>query len=306
MTTRPASQQTTSTFPGFPPPRVIQRKCTRCGLCLTVCPANVFEMHNKRIAAVKTQYCIQCGHCGSMCPSNAIVVSSAETKKLSAFGPDALPSPRSLQLLLRSRRSVRRYKRKPLTKKDLHTIIEAGRYTATGSNSQNIRYMVVTDPKKIAELREITVPAVMKLFATAAKTASLPFASYLLGDALVDKLKNQYGPGMKLFYERQSRGEDRLFFDAPAIMLVCGDRWDETTGFSCAAALYNCSLKAHTIGVGCCFNGFIQTTVNNNPKIRKWFGIPRSQKCYGAMTLGYQDVQYNRLVKRKQPDVTWF
>ena len=305
MSTRPALQQKSNTIPSSTPPRVIQRKCTRCGLCLTVCPANVFEMHNKKIAAVKTEYCIQCGHCGSMCPSNAIVVSSAETKTISAFGPDALPSPRSLQLLLRARRSVRRYKSKPLTKKDLHSIIEAGRYTATGSNSQNIRYMVVTDPRKIAELREITVPAVMKLFATAAKTASLPFASYLLGDDLADKLKNQYGPGMKLFYERQSRGEDRLFFDAPAIMLVCGERWDETTGFSCAAALYNCSLKAHTIGVGCCFNGFIQTTVNNNPKIRKWFGIPRTQKCYGAMTLGYPDVKYNRLVKRKRPDVTW-
>jgi len=305
MSTRPALQQKSVTIPSSAPPRVIQRKCTQCGLCLTVCPANVFEMHNKKIAAVKTEYCIQCGHCGSMCPSNAIVVSSAETKTISAFGPDALPSPRSLQLLLRARRSVRRYKSKPLTKKDLHSIIEAGRYTATGSNSQNIRYMVVTDPRKIAELREITVPAVMKLFATAAKTASLPFASYLLGDDLADKLKNQYGPGMKLFYERQSRGEDRLFFDAPAIMLVCGERWDETTGFSCAAALYNCSLKAHTIGVGCCFNGFIQTTVNNNPKIRKWFGIPRTQKCYGAMTLGYPDVKYNRLVKRKRPDVTW-
>jgi len=97
----------------------------------------------------------------------------------------------------------------------------------------------------------------------------------------------------------------RLFFNAPAIMMVCGDRWDETTGFSCAAALYSCLLKAHTIGVGCCFNGFIQSTANNKPTIRKWFGIPRSQKCYGAMTPGYQDVQYNRLVKRRQPDVKW-
>jgi nitroreductase len=200
---------------------------------------------------------------------------------------------------------VRRYKQKAVTKKDLNTIIEAGRYTATGTNSQNISYIVLTNPEKIAELREITVPAAMKLFAGATKTASLPFASYLLGEDLVYRLKNQYAPGMKLFYERQSRGEDRLFFNAPAIMLVCGDRWDETTGFSCAAALYNCSLKAHTIGIGCCFNGLIQTTANNNPEIRKWFGISRTQKCYGAMTLGYPDVQYGRLVKRRQPDVTW-
>jgi nitroreductase len=262
-------------------------------------------MRNKKIAAVKPEYCIKCGHCGSVCPSKAIVVPSVESRKAPAPGTNALPSPRSLQLLLRSRRSVRRYKRKPLTKKDLNTIIEAGRYTATGSNSQNIRYIVVTHPRKIAELREILVPAVMKLFATATKTASLPFASYLLGDDLADRLRNQYAPGMKIFHERQMRGEDRLFFNAPAIMLVCSDRWDETSGFSSAAALYNCSLMAHTIGVGCCFNGFIQSTVNNNARIRKWFGIPWNQKCYGAMILGYQDVEYDRLVKRKEPDVTW-
>ena len=305
MTTRPASQQKMSSTPNPVPPRIIQRKCTQCGICLTLCPANAFEMHDGRVAVVKTNYCIQCGHCGSACPSNAIVVSSAETGKHASIRPDALPSPSSLQLLLRSRRSVRQYKRKPVTKKDLHAIIEAGRYTATGSNSQNIRYIVVTDPKKIADLRDITVPVVMKLFATAAKTASLPFAAYLMGDALVDKLKNHYGPGMKVFYERQSRGEDRLFYDAPAIMLVCGERWDEITGFSCAAALYNCSLKAHLLGIGCCFNGLIQTAVNNNSKIRNWFGIPLSQKCYGAMTFGYQEVEYSRLVKRRQPDVTW-
>lgn len=305
MTARPASPRKSITFPDSLPPRVIPRRCTKCGLCLTLCPATVFEMRNKTVRVIRPESCIECGHCGSACPSNAIVVSSTESKKLSTFGPDALPSPRSLQLLLRSRRSVRRYKRKPLTKKDLNTIIEAGRYTATGSNSQNIRYIVVTDPRKIVELREILVPATMKLFATATKTASLPFASYLLGDALADRLRTQYAPGMKLFYERQMKGEDRLFYDATAIMLVCSDRWDETSGFSSAAALYSCSLMAHAIGVGCCFNGFIQSTVNNNARIRKWFGIPWTQKCYGAMTLGYQDVQYKRLVKRKQPDVTW-
>jgi len=78
-----------------------------------------------------------------------------------------------------------------LTKKALHTIIEAGRYTATASNSQNTRYTVFTDPRKIVELREMMVPAVMKLFATAANTASPPFASYLLGNDLVDSRKNQ-------------------------------------------------------------------------------------------------------------------
>jgi len=145
----------------------------------------------------------------------------------------------------------------------------------------------------------------MKIFSTAGKFASLPFASYLMGEDLLYRLTNQYAQGLKIFYERQSRGEDRLFYNAPAIMMVCADRWDETSAFSCAAALYSCSLMAHTIGVGCCFNGFVQNAANGSSKIKKWLDIPWHQKCYGAMTLGYQDVEYHRLVKRKPPNVTW-
>jgi len=261
--------------------------------------------HDGAIAVGKPQFCIQCGHCGSFCPSNAIAVPAVESKRLSAPGPDALPSPSSLQLLLRSRRSVRQYKHKALTRKDLNRIIEAGRYTATGSNCQNIRYIVITDPDRIGQLRKMTLPVIMKIFSNVGKVSSLPFASQLLGKDLSDRMKNLYAPGMKILYRRQSQGEDRLFYDAPAVMMVCGDRWDDTSAFSCSAALYNCSLMAHTLGIGCCFNGFVQNAANSSARIRKWLGIPRHQKCYGAMTLGYQKVKYNYLVRRKPPDVIW-
>jgi nitroreductase len=264
----------------------------------------VYEMRKNRVAVVRPESCIKCGHCGSACPAGAIVESSVESKRRPAPGPDSLPTAGSLQLLFRSRRSVRRYKSKPLAGRDLSRILEAGRYTATGSNAQNIRYIVLTDPEKIAQLREMTLPAIMRLFSIAGRTASLPFASNLLGEAFAERLKNRYAPGMKVLYKRQVRGEDRLFYNAPAIMLVCGDRWDETSGFSAAAALYNCSLMAHALGIGCCFNGFVQTTVNRHTRIRNWFGISRSEKCYGAMILGYPNVTYNRLVKRSPPNVT--
>jgi nitroreductase/Pyruvate/2-oxoacid:ferredoxin oxidoreductase delta subunit len=305
MIARPAATRKRSSASSLSPPRVNRRKCTTCGLCLSLCPSSVFIQHESGIAVANPQFCIQCGHCGSFCPSNAIAVPSVESKRLLAPGPDALPSPNSLQLLLRSRRSVRQYKHKTLTRKDLNRIIEAGRYTATGSNCQNIRYIVIADPDRIAQLREMTLPVIMKMISIVGKISSLPFASQLLGEDLADRMKNLYAPGIKIFYKRQRQGEDRLFYNAPAVLMVCADRWDDTSAFSCSAALYNGSLMAHTLGIGCCFNGFLQNAVNNNARIRRWLGIPRHQKCYGAMTLGYQNVKYNYLVKRNPPDVTW-
>ncbi len=286
-------------------PRVTQRKCTKCGLCLTLCPTSVLEMRNKQVAVVRPESCIGCGHCGSFCPAGAIVQKATDSKKIPTTGPDAPPSPRSLQTLLRSRRSVRQYQRKALTKKDLDRILEAGRYTATGSNSQNIRYIVITDPDKIAELREMTLPAIMKIFSMASKMAKLPFVANVMGEDLANRLRYQYAPGMKHFYERYMRGEERLFHSAPAVMLVCSDRYDETCSFSCASALYSCSLMAHSLGIGCCLNGFVQNAANSDAKIRKFLDLPRHQKCHGAMTLGYQKVKFNRLVKRNPPNVTW-
>jgi len=171
-------QRELHSVPQLLPPRVNQRKCILCGLCLKLCPATVFEMRHKKITVVRPEACIKCGHCGALCPSNAIVESSTESKKIPSTGPGVPPAQRSLQMLFRSRRSVRHYKRKELTKKDIDKILEAGRYTATGSNSQNIRYIVITDPGKIDQLREMTLPVMMKIFSTAGKFASLPFADH--------------------------------------------------------------------------------------------------------------------------------
>ncbi len=305
MTPKLNSQQKKKPYLHPDTPKVLTDKCKKCGLCLTLCPGNVFEKHNDTITVAAPDSCFHCGHCGSICPSKAIVEPSIEPNPLTAADMASMPSPEALQLLFRSRRSVRQFKRRPLKREDIQKILDAGRYTPTGANSQAIRYIVITDRRKIEELGKMVLPVIMKTFTMAGRLASLPFSSYLLGDDLAYNLKNIYMPGMKDFHKRLQRGEDRLFFNAPAIMLVHAEGLDESLAFSCPVALYNCSLMAHSMGIGCCLNGFIVTAVNNDSKLKKWLDFPRNHKCFGAMILGYQNVKYNHLVKRNPPDVKW-
>jgi len=149
------------------------------------------------------------------------------------------------------------------------------------------------------------LPITVKTFSFVGKMAALPGVDHVLGPDLAWRMRELYAPGMDTFQERCLQGEDRIFFNAPALIMVHAERFDETAGFSCGAALYNCSLTAHTLGIGCCFNGFLQTAVNSNKNLKKWFDLPFSQKCFGAMTLGYQDVKYHRLVKRNPPRIRW-
>lgn len=49
-------------------------KCTGCGMCLTVCPHQVFEMQEKKAAVADLDACMECGACARNCAFSAITV----------------------------------------------------------------------------------------------------------------------------------------------------------------------------------------------------------------------------------------
>ena len=53
-------------------PQVDLKKCTGCGTCVSVCPADVFEMKDGKSHVARPNDCIQCGACVSNCPEGAI------------------------------------------------------------------------------------------------------------------------------------------------------------------------------------------------------------------------------------------
>lgn len=288
----------------YSPPEVIREKCTGCGLCLEDCPAFVFAMKDKKASVERGDWCIGCGHCGAVCPEGAILHEAIVLEKGPPLGPGPATAPEQLMLLLRERRSVRSYRNKPVPKKVLERIIEAGRYAPTGSNSQNVHYVVLTTPAEIDQLRTMTIAFYERIF----KWVRSWFGPFLLrlfaGRRIVEKLQESI-PKMEHAKELMDQGEDRLLYGAPAVMVVHAESWDTCSAFNCALALYNCSLMAHTLGVGCCFNGYLEGAANNNRRIKKWLGIPRDHRCFGAMTLGYQKIKYQRLVERDPAKVAW-
>ena len=53
-------------------PEVNKEKCTGCGTCVSVCPADVFEMKDGKSVVVRPQDCMECGACVQNCPFQAI------------------------------------------------------------------------------------------------------------------------------------------------------------------------------------------------------------------------------------------
>lgn len=51
-----------------------QQKCTGCGMCLEVCPHEVFKMNTRHVEIQNRDACMECGACHRNCPFEAISV----------------------------------------------------------------------------------------------------------------------------------------------------------------------------------------------------------------------------------------
>ena len=68
-------------------------KCVGCGICLVVCPHDVFSMNNGNAMIQDRDSCMECGACSRNCPSEAVTVKAgvgcAAAVINSALGRDA-------------------------------------------------------------------------------------------------------------------------------------------------------------------------------------------------------------------------
>ncbi len=286
------------------PPKVIVEVCIGCQRCIAVCPSFVLEMVEAKANVTRGDWCIGCGHCGAVCPSEAILHETLSFDPYPKEGEVPATSPKELEFLIRERRSIRIYNPDPVSEEILKKVLDTGRYAPTGSNSQNVHYVVITSPDRITQLKEMTINFYDKIFSRMKGRLGRFFLSLMAGRKTVEYLRESL-PKARYAYEQMNRGKDHLFYHAPVVILAHAESWDSCSSFNCSVALYQCSLFAHTLGLGCCFNGILVNAINHHRKIKRWLGIPSDHQCYAAMTLGYPNIKYPNLIQRHPPKVTW-
>lgn len=94
--------------------------------------------------------CIECGHCYVICPQGAISMTNydcinEEIVPMTNFDSDMLLK------AMKSRRTIRKFKTQPVKSEKIYKILEAGRYSPTGANSQNVSYTILGSKQKQAE-----------------------------------------------------------------------------------------------------------------------------------------------------------
>ncbi|MBN1419614.1 MAG: nitroreductase family protein [Planctomycetes bacterium] len=286
------------------PPVIDAAACTGCELCVRACPAFVLAMEGGKARVVRGDGCIACGHCGAVCPVAAVTRRGADPEPPIGTGEAPAVPFDALRRLFRERRSVRILRPDPVPREAIERILDAARFTPTGTNSENVRYIVVATPAAIAELRAKVLAFYEKLFARVRSPIGACVLSAVAGRRTVAMLR-AYLPKVDEVRRLYARGEDPLFHGAPVLVIAHAEAWDSCSAFNASAALYAASLAAHASGLGCCFNGFADAAINHDRSIRAHLELPRDHRCFASMTIGHPAVRYARGVARESAKIAW-
>lgn len=242
--------------------------CIGCGLCVSDCPARVIRMQGTS-AVVTTQDCIKCGHCQAICPQGAVSLSGF-AEEPEAITPAMHVDADALLGQLKARRSVRQFSAREIPPEAIRQILEAGRYTPTGTNKQGVSYAVLQT--NIAEY-EVTG---IQLFRKLKRVIDVVYSG--LRDIVID--------------------DHFLFKNAKAVIVIKG-----ADAVDASLAASSMELMAQSLGLGVFYSGFFTMISRFSGKLKKRLGVRRGEKVVTTLVLGYPAVRYQRTAQRESAEV---
>ena len=283
-----------------------QDLCNGCGLCVKVCPAKTISMQDGK-AVVTGTYSMGCGHCEAVCPTGAVRVNALEapftlstTRVDDRWLPFGEYNTDELVRLMRSRRSCRNYSTKQVNRDLLEDLVKIGTTAPSGTNSQLWTFTILAKRPEVKILGE----GISLFFKRLNRLAEKPWARFfskLFGDDALGRYYRQHyatvQEGIEL-WEKEDR--DALFHGATAAILVGAEPGASCPGEDALLASQNILLAAHSMGLGSCMIGFAVEAINRDKKIKKLLSIPKEEKIYSVIALGYPAEKYQRPALRKK------
>jgi nitroreductase len=169
-------------------------------------------------------------------------------------------------------RSLRRFKRDPVPEDVVFQLIDAAIRAPTGHNSQDWRFVVVTDPDTKRKMQDWSERAWTMAFAR--------YADPQDGQAALDAL-----PRTQRLSIQSVKDLAHSLADVPLIVVVCGLKGKHSSpGGSHFPAIQNMLLAARALGLGgSIFNLPMVGGTGMNDLLR----IPESNEIYACVPIGY-------------------
>lgn len=232
-------------------------------------------MGNQLPEEVAGASCIACGHCTAVCPTSAMDNTKAPLSGQVELGDYTRLDETQTELFLRSRRSIRKYLKKEVSREVLEKLVNLARFAPTAENFQGISFVAVNNGELIKKVVETCV-------------------QILEGAGMYPQITGRY----------RSTGYDVVLRGAPSVVLAVADKGSKYGLISGTSCLTYLELFAPSMGLGSCWAGFLQTLcgIEGSP-IPAMFGIPAGKEVVGAVMLGYPKNKFLRLAERNPLEV---
>lgn len=265
-----------------------ETKCRKDRLCVMECPMQIIMMKNndsipEPVRAAESM-CINCGHCVAVCPTGAFSLNTMKADECEEINSGWNPGGQVIDNYMKGRRSIRRYKKNPVEKEKLRQMINMASYAPSGHNSRPVEWTVISSSEGVKEIASVVI------------------------DWMKKTLEEKPDLGKMFHFDMITKawdmGMDTVTHSAPSLIIAHGKKANPMTPQACTIALSHLELAAPSLGLGCCWGGFVTWCAMEWKPLREKLALPEGNALYGTMLTGYPLFKYHR-VPRRESVIYW-
>jgi nitroreductase/NAD-dependent dihydropyrimidine dehydrogenase PreA subunit len=280
--------------------------CKKDGLCAMTCPRAIFRQEEKGTMPkiVDLEMCFGCGHCVAICPQGAISHSEYPQDAVNPIKSEQLPTYDQVLELVRSRRSKRVFKDKPVERDLIEKVMEAARFAPSEHNTQTTEFVVIQDRAMIDQIAALTAAYYEGLVRRLRSPIGRAVYRLVVG-ARALRTVLEFVPEMEGLVSVFHSGTDYILRQTPVLVLFCADRTGGFPDVNASLAVQNAALAAETLGLGCFYAGFVVRACLRDDAIARLVSLPETHKIFGALAMGYPRLRFTKWPERRPAEVTW-
>lgn len=264
-------------------------KCNRDGFCVEACGRKLIEMGEAdsvpTLIADAEELCISCGHCVAVCPSGALTLQTMRPEDCPEIKKELLINLEQAEQFLRSRRSFRNYRNKPVERDKLNKLIQVSGYAPSASNARPVHFLVIENKTEIRRLAGLVVDWIRMMIKEDPNSANA----------------FHFNRVVTLWDE----GKDPICRNAPYLMIAHATKNSRLAQVDCILALAYAELIAPVLGLGATWAGYMMNATISYPPLVEALNLPKGHKCFGIMMVGYPELKFVRMPLRNPPAVAW-
>jgi nitroreductase/NAD-dependent dihydropyrimidine dehydrogenase PreA subunit len=274
--------------------------CRGDGVCVEVCPEDVLEIADGKAITVddRAGACILCGQCVAVCPTESLLMPQLPEDDFQDLARASLGHNAFFDFL-RSRRSVRVFKDRPVEREVTEKILAAAATAPMGFPPHSTGVVVIDRREELDFLLERLVAEYDTMISRFSNPVGRSMVRLFAGAEDYRVLREKILGLVRYANEAWRRdGTDEYLYGAPALMLFHGDRRAMSYVENAHLVCHHAMLAALSLGLGTTIIGLVPPIVERSRELRERYGIPRGNRVLTSLILGYPKYRYRKGIRR--------